>query len=334
MKKSVLILILSLILFFVNFTLEFIRYADAPATDGNNKTILMILPGWGLNKVTDALEEAGLVKSPLKFKLLAILNSSHKKIRAGEYQFAYSASPKEILDIMVSGKIYLHRVTIPEGYTLRQIAAEVAKTGLVGEKAFVTAAADQEFIRKKVPDAPSLEGYLFPDTYYFPKGVTAQSVLSAMTDRTYAVFRPEWRERAKEIGFSVHQILTLASVIEKETGLASERPIISSVFHNRLKHKMRLDSDPTVIYGIENFNGNITRKDLETPTPYNTYKIYGLPPGPIANPGASAIEAALYPDNTDFLYFVAKGDGGHQFSENLDKHRQAVKKYQIGKLSH
>ncbi|NJL58931.1 MAG: endolytic transglycosylase MltG [Desulfobacteraceae bacterium] len=174
----------------------------------------------------------------------------------------------------------------------------------------------------------------FADTYYFPKGVNAQMILSAMVNRSLMVFRSEWKQRAKDMNLSVHQVLTLASVIEKETGLASERPIISSVFHNRLKIGMRLDSDPTVIYGIENFNGNITRKNLETPTPYNTYKIYGLPPGPIASPGASAIEAALYPSDTDFLYFVAKGDGSHQFSKSLEEHRQAVKKYQLRKNAH
>ncbi len=334
MKRTILLLIILLAVFSVNFTLELLRYADTPAGTDNDKKIVMVLPGWGLQTISAELSDAELVKSSLKFKLFAMLKGYDKKIRAGEYQLSRSMSPREILEMMVSGKVYLHRLTIPEGYCLRQISAEVGRSGLVREKAFADAAADREFIRKKLPEASDLEGYLFPDTYYFPKGVSAQTILSAMLSRTDTVFRQEWKQRAKEMNLSVHQVLTLASVIEKETGLASERPIISSVFHNRLKLGMRLDSDPTVIYGIENFNGNITKKDLETPTPYNTYKIHGLPPGPIASPGASSIEAALYPADTDFLYFVAKGDGSHQFSKTLEEHRQAVKKYQLRKNTH
>lgn len=334
MKRTILLLLILLGVFSVNFTLELLRYADAPAGTGDDKKIIMVLPGWGLHTISAELSDSQLIKSSLKFKLFAILRGYDKKIRAGEYQLSRSMSPKEILEMMVSGKVYLHRLTIPEGYSLRQIIAEVGRSGLVREKAFAAAAADREFIRKKLPEASDLEGYLFPDTYYFPKGISAQTILSAMLSRTDTVFRHEWKQRAREMNFSVHQVLTLASVIEKETGLASERPIISSVFHNRLKLGMRLDSDPTVIYGIENFNGNITRKNLETPTPYNTYKIHGLPPGPIASPGASAIEAALYPADTDFLYFVAKGDGSHQFSKTIEEHRQAVKRYQLRKNTH
>ena len=156
-----------------------------------------------------------------------------------------------------------------------------------------------------------------------------EQIISAMVNRFWSVFTTEWKVRAKDLGFTVHQIVTLASIIEKETGAAFERPIISSVFHNRLKKKMRLESDPTVIYGIKNFDGNLTRKHLSTHTPYNTYKIKGLPAGPIANPGRASLEAALYPERSVFIYFVSKKDNTHYFSTNLKEHNQAVRKYQL-----
>jgi len=177
----------------------------------------------------------------------------------------------------------------------------------------------------------TFEGYLFPDTYFFPRDVTIEGIISTMVKRFWSVFVPEWQARAKDLGLSVHQTVTLASIIEKETGAAFERPIISSVFHNRLKKKMRLESDPTVIYGIKNFDGNLTKKHLTTRTPYNTYKIRGLPIGPIANPGSASLEAALYPDDTKYIYFVSRKDRTHQFSMNLKQHNRAVRKYQLGR---
>jgi len=180
-------------------------------------------------------------------------------------------------------------------------------------------------------DTDTFEGYLFPDTYYFPKEAGVEKIISTMVERFRAVFVPEWRERAIQLGFTVNQIVTLASIIEKETGTPFERALISSVFHNRLKKKMRLESDPTVIYGIKDFNGNLTRKDLKTVTPYNTYQIRGLPAGPIANPGRASLEAALYPEDTSFIYFVAKKDSTHHFSTNLKDHNRAVRKYQLGR---
>jgi UPF0755 protein len=177
--------------------------------------------------------------------------------------------------------------------------------------------------------ADSFEGYLFPDTYFFPRGVLAKDIITTMVNRFWTQFGVDWKERADELGLSVHEVITLASIIEKETGVSSERPIISSVFHNRLKKRMRLESDPTVIYGISDFDGNITRKHLDTHTPYNTYRIRGLPPGPIANPGAAAIESALFPAETDYLFFVSKKDRTHKFSTTILEHNRAVRKYQL-----
>jgi UPF0755 protein len=238
-------------------------------------------------------------------------------------------TPAQILDILVQGRSILYRLTIPEGYTIDQIAHEIARQGLGTAEEIQKLATDPLVAQSYAIDAQTLEGYLFPDTYYFPKDVEPRKIIKKMVERFKAQFQPVWEQRAKALSFSVHQIVTLASIIEKETGAPSERPIIASVFHNRLKKKMRLESDPTVIYGIPNFDGNIKRQHLQTRTPYNTYKIRGLPPGPIANPGSASIEAALYPDQTDFLYFVARKDGSHQFSTNINDHNRAVRKYQL-----
>jgi UPF0755 protein len=331
MKKTFLILIFLLFAFLTSVGTELSHYADAPVGVGDAKKLIVISPGQGFGALSASLEEIGMVRSPLKFRLLARFEGYDKKIRAGEYQVSLSMSPRQILEMAASGKVYLRKLTIPEGYDISQIAEAVAKAGFAKQEDFVKAASDKDFMRRKGIEAETLEGYLFPDTYHFAKGSKPQAIVSAMTDRFEAVFRPEWKQRAADLGFSVHQTITLASIIEKETGLASERPLVASVFHNRLKRKMRLESDPTVIYGIENFDGNITRKDLERVTPYNTYKISGLPPGPIASPGAKSIEAALYPADTPFLFFVAKGDSSHQFSTTFAEHLQAVRKYQLGK---
>jgi UPF0755 protein len=240
-------------------------------------------------------------------------------------------TPRQILEIMVSGEVKLYKLTVPEGYSTRQIAELVAQAGFGPRDAFIQAACDATLARKLGLDSDTVEGYLFPETYFFPKDVTFEKIISTMVRRFWSIFTPEWQARAKSCGFTVHQIVTLASIIEKETGATFERKLISSVFHNRLRKKMRLESDPTVIYGINNFDGNLTRKHLKTRTPYNTYKIRGLPVGPIANPGRASLEAALFPDETDYIYFVAKKDSTHHFSTNLKEHNRAVRKYQLGR---
>jgi len=197
--------------------------------------------------------------------------------------------------------------------------------------AFLSKVMDPGFAAAKGIAGRSLEGYLFPDTYFFPRNTEIERIIQTLLDRFNAVYSPEWTDRSRRVGLTRHEVVTLASIIEKETGVAEERARISSVFHNRLKKGMRLQSDPTVIYGIKNFNGNITREHLNTPTPYNTYQIGGLPPGPIASPGRAALWAVLFPEETDFLYFVARGDGTHQFSKSLAEHNQAVRRYQLGK---
>ena len=310
-----------------------LTWADRPRNDAGEEKLFTVAPGQGLKQTAQALEQAGLVSDALRFTVLARLDREDKLLKAGEYFLSTAMTPREILGQMVEGRVHLYRLTIPEGYNLAQIAAAVADAGLATPETFLAAARDPELAGRLGIDAATLEGYLFPDTYYFPRGLDSPTIIATMVKQFNTAFKPSWEARAKELGMSVHEVVTLASIIEKETGAPEERPLIASVFHNRLKKGMRLETDPTVIYGIPNFDGNIKRSHLETYTPYNTYKIKGLPPGPIASPGTLAIQAALYPVQSDYLYFVSKKDGTHQFSKTIKEHNAAVRKYQLRKKS-
>lgn len=305
------------------------NYAYTPADPRAAGQVLQVLPGSGINAVSRMLARRNITDSAFKFRVLFYIKNRHARIKAGEYNLSAAMSPAEILNVLVEGKVALHRLTIPEGYTIKQISSLVDASGLATGESLLRAATAGDFLSALGIAADSAEGYLFPETYFFPKTTTAEEILTTLIRRFQAVFSREWAARAKDLGFSVHQIVTLASIIEKETAAPQERPLVASVFHNRLKRGMRLESDPTVIYGIPDFNGNITRAHLNTLTPYNTYRISGLPPGPIANPGKAALEAALYPADTGFFYFVSTGGGTHYFSTNFTDHNRAVRKYQL-----
>lgn len=309
--------------------LDLLIYADKPAGTERKKSVVIVRYGQRFSTTLENLQQIDIIKNPFKFKLLAYIKGYDKRLKAGEYLLSSSMSPGKILEVMVTGKVQLHRLTVPEGYSLYQVASIVEKAGFGSKQDFLKAATDDTLLRELGIEAKTFEGYLFPDTYYFRKGEAPEKIISAMVKRFRAVWNPAWEKQADTLGFSIHQVVTLASIIEKETGAQFERPIISSVFHNRLKKRMRLESDPTVIYGIKNFNGNITKKHLKTATPYNTYKKRGLPLGPIAGPGIKALEAALYPADTRFLYFVSKKDSTHKFSTNIKDHNRAVRKYQL-----
>ena len=313
------------------FYFTLMSWADRPAATVAQDKLFTLLPGQGLKQAANALEQEGLISDALRFTLLARIDKQDKLLKAGEYFFSTAMTPREILGQMVEGRVHLYRVTIPEGYNLVQIADAVAAAGLAHKESFLATVRNPETAHALGIPADTLEGYLFPDTYYFPRGLDSTAIAATMVKQFRAAFKPEWKARAKEIGMSVHEVVTLASIIEKETGDPEERPLISSVFHNRLKKGMRLETDPTVIYGIKNFDGNIKRKDLETYTPYNTYKIKGLPPGPIASPGALAIEAVLYPADSQYLYFVSRKDGTHYFSKTIKEHNAAVRRYLLRK---
>lgn len=312
---------------------QFYVFAMTPMDESEDAVLVVVSPGQGLNATTHLLWKNNLISSSAKFKILAAVTGKEKKIKAGEYQVSSSMSPWDILTILVEARVYLHKVTIPEGFTLYQIGRALSDAELCTEKAFIAVATDPEKVRQMAigDSIQTFEGYLFPDTYYFPRNVKPVTVIRTMVERFRSIYKKEWYERANTLGLSQHQVLTLASIIEKETGVPSERPLISSVFHNRLKKNMRLETDPTVIYGIKDFDGNLTKKHLRTETPYNTYRRKGLPPGPIANPGLASIEAALYPADSPYLYFVAKKDSTHQFSTNIRDHINSVRKYQLRK---
>ncbi len=304
------------------------RYAESPMGPPAKPVAVSVPAGQTFGDTLRRLRAAGIVRSPRRFEALARLKGLDTKVQAGEYWLTPDATPTKLLQQLVSGKVRMHALTLPEGYTIRQYAALVEEKGLAPGEAFLAVAADAALAHEYGIPGETLEGYLFPDTYHFPKGLPTKQLVDHMIAKFWTVFKPEWEDRARDLNMTLHEIVTLASIIEKETGAPAERKLISSVFHNRLKRNMRLQSDPTVIYGLKNFNGNLTKKDLETPTPYNTYTTGGLPPGPIANPGAGALEAALYPADTKHLYFVSRNDGTHHFSGSLKEHNRAVRKYQ------
>jgi UPF0755 protein len=312
------------------FYMDLQEFGRMPTGAPGEEHVITVEPGTPVALIAEVLERRALIKSAFKFKLLARLEGSDRRLKAGEYSFRPPLAPREILALMEKGVVRLHRLTVPEGLTIHQIAELVEAAGLARAADVLACATDPAYVRTQGLSADSLEGYLFPETYFFPGTVTAEGIIAAMLQRFRSTFSADWERRALELGLTPHEVVTLASLIEKETADPSERPLIASVFYNRLKRGMRLETDPAVIYGVRNFDGNLTRKHLETPGPYNTYLIKGLPPGPIANPGKQALEAALFPAETSYLFFVSRNDGTHQFSTHLAEHNRAVHYYQQG----
>ena len=284
--------------------------------------------GSPLDAIARHLHTEGVLTQVWVFRLWARLSGMDRHVKPGEYLFAEPLSPLALLTRLGQGQLVRRTVTIPEGFSLVQIARLLEQRGFGPAESFVCLNADPEFLADWRLPANSLEGYLYPATYQFSVRDSAREILGRMIARFYVAWDLALERRAVELGLSLHEVVTLASIIEKETGQAAERPLIAAVIHNRLSRGIRLQCDPTVIYGIKNFDGNLTRHHLQTPTPYNTYVIHGLPPGPIANPGLAALRAALYPANTDYLYFVARGDGTHHFSVSLAEHNRAVRRFQ------
>ncbi|MBI3604072.1 MAG: endolytic transglycosylase MltG [Nitrospirae bacterium] len=297
-------------------------------------TTVDIPEGATFRHVAALLEQEHLIASQWGFLLLGKLTGVDRRVLAGEYALHAGMRPQEILSELLSGHVVLHPITIPEGYTAVQITDLLSQKGLGNPAEFLKLVHDPDFIRTLhlggvgPAGLASLEGYLFPNTYSFAKRVETKEIVRAMVGELEQVLTPELRARARDLNMTVHQVLTLASVIEKETGSEGERELISAVFHNRLRRHIPLQSDPTVIYGLASFDGNLRKRDLALPSPYNTYRVTGLPPGPIANPGAGSIRAALYPVPTTYLYFVSRNDGTHEFSSTLAEHNRAVDKHQ------
>lgn len=289
-----------------------------------------IAAGSALPQIAAQLEQAGVVGDAARFARLARWRDAAQKIKAGEYEFSRAATPGEVLDRLVAGDVVKLRITIPEGFTLREIAARVAAAGVGTADQFIRAASDLARLGRLGVPGKSLEGYLFPETYTVTTTTTPVEVVRAMVAQFERQLTPELLAAARRHGLDRHGLVTLASIVQKEAGNDEEMPIIAAVFYNRLRKGMRLQADPTVIYGIADFDGNLTRKHLLTPTPYNTYTRAGLPPGPIASPGIKALRAVAEPADSNALYFVARGDGQHEFNVTLEAHNRAVHRYQLG----
>lgn len=296
--------------------------------------VVLLPPGTSARGVVRALAQAGaLSDEELAWRYVRWVRRDRRPFRAGEYAFAGPLRPDAVLERVYRGEVKLHRFTVPEGLRADEIAAIVGRSGLASESDFLAAARDPELARSLGIPLPGLEGFLFPDTYAFPRGATARDIAEAMVARFREEYAKAEAERKDGIRLTMGEAATLASIVEKETGRPEERPRIACVFHNRLRRGMLLQTDPTVLYATMLRTGrwsrNITRADLSAPHPYNTYTTAGLPPGPIANAGAAALRATLSPADCADLYFVSRNDGTHVFCPDLRCHNAAVREWQV-----
>lgn len=294
--------------------------------------IVAIPPGASTRQIGELLARAGVIRNPRALVVAARLRRAGGRLRHGEYALAPTQGALEIVDVLIQGRGLLHRVTIPEGFTVRQIADALAAAGVVQRERFVELATrgGRRFARASLAELPtdSLEGYLFPDTYHLPRSLDEEAVIGTMLDRLDAAVDAPLRDAARARGLTFHQLLTIASMVERETRVAEERPVIAGVIYNRLARGMRLEIDATVLYALGRHKDRVTLADLAVESPYNTYRREGLPPGPIASPGLAAIAAAARPAEVPYLFYVLKPDGSHHFSRTLAEHQAAVRRYQ------
>jgi UPF0755 protein len=284
----------------------------------------------GTLDIARRFEEAGVVRSQWTFLALAAVRGTVRSLKAGEYEIPQGTTPLGALDLVERGRVRQHAVLHPEGATVAELARALEAAGLASAPEIVRVASDRTFLKAQgLADAPSAEGYLFPDTYYFVKGMRADELLARMVQRLRTKLGGDVETRARARGLTVHQLLTLASIIEREAVAPEEAKIIAGVFWNRLRRDMPLQADPTVQYAVGKERGRLTRADLASDHPYNTYRHPGLPPGPIASPGLRAIDAALEPARVTYLYFVAIDERRHHFSTTVEEHNQAVARYRL-----
>lgn len=300
--------------------------ATAPAGE---EVIVTIPKGASLSQVGTILQEKGVISSRLLFKLVAMIRGEQRTIKAGDYALKTGSDAGDVLDQLISGKTFMISLTVPEGFDMYQVADLFNEAGIMSKEDFLIAAKDPVFLKELNVEGNSLEGYLFPDTYFIRPSEKndGKLIIRKMVHRFQEVYDKYARPIAEENGWTTLQVVTMASLIEKEAR-PSEHSLVSAVFHNRLRNNMRLQSDPTTIYGIKPMGSKITREDLNRKQPYNTYQNAGLPPGPIANPGRESLIAAVKPADKDYLYFVGKNDGTHQFSSSLQEHNRWVNLYQ------
>jgi UPF0755 protein len=294
-----------------------------PVSDSGDRITVTVKSGTPVSKIASDLVEAGIIDSPKLFKFLARVRGVDRKLKAGRYEFIINQPEPLTVDMLVQGGVTGERVTIPEGLTLEEIASICWHKASIDSSVFVSLARDPAFTESLGVRAASLEGYLFPDTYDVPWGMAPSSLLRMMVARLYEVLCEVHKGEIDRSRFTLHEILTMASMVEREARTAEERPIIAGVLYNRLRIGMLLQCDATVQYALPEYKEQLTYADLEVRSPYNTYLHYGMPPGPIGNPGQGAIMAALYPQETEYLYYVAKGDGSHIFSRTQREHARA-----------
>jgi UPF0755 protein len=288
--------------------------------------------GSGSSSIGDRLVAGGVIRDRATYRLALWLSGEGRHLKAGEYRFDRTLTPFEVIDKLARGDVYVIHLTLPEGLTIAEMAKLFESHGLGPASAFVEAAKNAALVGDLDPAAKDLEGYLFPETYALPRKTDADKLIRMMVTRFEHVFTPELRQAAASRNLSVRQAVTLASIVEKETARAEERPLVAAVFVNRLALRMPLQTDPTVIYALQRagtYTGNLRREDLAVDSPYNTYRYPGLPPGPIASPGRASLDAAVHPADADFLYFVSRNDGSHEFARTLDEHNRNVHKYQV-----
>ncbi len=297
-------------------------------TPGNGHRVygLSVPRGAGLSSVATELEQQKIIYSALHMRLLGRLRGLDREIRTGDYRLTDAMTPGQILEKMARGETDARRFTLPEGYSIFQAAELLEKAQIFKKEAFLEACRDRVLLNKLELPGKSVEGYLFPGTYLVGFHTDERSLITEMV-REFRFRTTTLTQLLEQSDFDLHQVVTMASMVEREAVSIEEMPLISSVFHNRLRVGMPLQSDPTAIYGIRIFGGTVTRQDVQRSTPYNTYRIKGLPPGPIGNPGIEAMRAVLQPATTDYFYFVARKDGTHQFSRNLQEHNQGVQRF-------
>ena len=306
------------------------RSALAPTGGESERVVFEVPPGASLKRVARDLEGAGLVHDARAFEWLARWRGRAADLRAGEYELSRGLGAEGVLAALAAGRVRTHELSFPEGLTAVQIAERVEAAGFAPAADFLDQVRDRELAAELGIEGEDLEGYLFPETYQLARGVSPRFIARTLVQEFLAAWA-EIEPLAKESGLSMREIVTLASIVEKETGAPQERPLIAAVFLNRMRLGMRLETDPTVIYGIPDFDGNLTRRHLEDGSnPYNTYRIPGLPPGPIANAGRASLRAVVEPAETEYLFFVSRNDGTHVFSRTYREHVNAVNRFQRG----
>jgi UPF0755 protein len=299
----------------------------SPPGNGSFVRDVSFPPGSGIRKLATELKSGGIIRSSWHFILLTRLRGEAHRLKAGDYRFNNGMTPNVILKKLVTGDVDYLKFSLPEGYSIHQAAELLEQKGYFKGAEFLEKCRDTALLSRLGLSESSVEGYLYPATYNLSRSGSEEQLISQMISQFEKKYAELTAEQEGAGGLSRHAIVTLASLIEKEAVSTEEKPLISSVFHNRLRIGMPLQSDPTAVYGVRAFAGKVTRADIERPSAYNTYLIKGLPPGPIGNPGADALEAALHPSVTQYLYFVARQDGTHQFSRTLEEHNQAVRRY-------